>query len=275
MRILFISILITTVALSYGQDKSSKILLDEGNQAFANQKYNDAIEKYESAKGSAGYNKADYNKANSLYKLKKYEEATTEYESMLGKFSSKKAKAGAYHNLGNSYMAQKKYKEAAAAFKNSLKNDPSDEKTRYNLAYALEKLKEQNQDNQENKDDQKKDQDKKDYQKKDQENKDDQKKDQENKDQQKKDQEKKDQEKKDQENKDQQNKDDQKKDEGNKGEDQKPGEGEPKPEPGKISRAQALRDLDAINNAEKKTLMKLQKKKADQKAKPNSTGKDW
>ncbi|MBL4703500.1 MAG: BatC protein, partial [Flavobacteriales bacterium] len=43
----------------------------------------------------------------------------------------------------------------------------------------------------------------------------------------------------------------------------------------KISRDQALRDLDAINNDEKKTLLKIQKKKAEEKGKPTTSGKDW
>ena len=46
-------------------------------------------------------------------------------------------------------------------------------------------------------------------------------------------------------------------------------------EKGRISRQQALKDLDAINNDEKKTLLKLQKKKAKESSKTQKSEKDW
>ena len=74
---------------SLGQDKSSKVLLDEGNQAFISENYEEAIEKYQEAKSNSSYFKADYNKANSLYKQDKFEEATNEYEQIVNKAETK------------------------------------------------------------------------------------------------------------------------------------------------------------------------------------------
>ena len=54
-----------------------------------------------------------------------------------------------YHNLGNSYLAQKKYQEAVDAYKNALRRNPGDSQTRENYIYAKKKLEgQQNQDQQ-------------------------------------------------------------------------------------------------------------------------------
>ena len=57
----------------------------------------------------------------------------------------------AYYNLGNTYFQQKKLPEAAEAYKNALRRNPLDDEARYNLAYVLELMK-QNQDDKDNKD---------------------------------------------------------------------------------------------------------------------------
>jgi len=84
---------------------------------------------------------------------------------------SKEMKAKAYHNLGNSYMQQKEWGKSVDAYKDALKINPSDQDTKYNLAYAKKHLIQQKQQQQKNKDQNKKDQNKKD-QNKDKQNKD-------------------------------------------------------------------------------------------------------
>lgn len=68
----------------------------------------------------------------------------------------------AFHNMGNAYMKQEDYAQAVNAYKDALRNDPTDDETRYNLAIAKKKLEEnpdQNSSDQEDQDDQDKDQD--------------------------------------------------------------------------------------------------------------------
>lgn len=48
----------------------------------------------------------------------------------------------AYHNMGNTFMKQKDYAQAVNAYKDALRNDPTDDETRYNLAIAKKKLEE-------------------------------------------------------------------------------------------------------------------------------------
>jgi len=146
-------------------------------------------------------------------------------------------------------MKEKNYSAAVEAYKNALRNNPTDEETRYNYALAKKKLKE-NPPKGDDKKDKDKDKDKKDD----------------------KDKDKKD-EKKDG---DKDKKDDQGKDKpSDKGKnDNKPGDqGQPKPAPGGISKQRLENLLDAVNNEEKKIQEKVNAQKA--KGKPIQTEKDW
>lgn len=54
-----------------------------------------------------------------------------------------------YHNMGVIFQAGKDYAKAVDAYKMSLRNNPTDHETRYNLALAQKMLKDQqNQQNQ-------------------------------------------------------------------------------------------------------------------------------
>jgi len=167
-------------ATSYGQNKERKLIRD-GNKLFNEKKYSDAEVNY---KKSLSLNKnsvpGNYNLGNAYYKQGKFDEASQQYQSI---FSNKDLtddqKAKAFHNLGNAMLQAKKYPESIDAYKNSLKLNPKDNDTRYNLAYAQSMLQQQQQQQQKNGKDnqQKKSQQSKDQQKK-EENKQEQDKDQ-------------------------------------------------------------------------------------------------
>ena len=168
---------------SIGQT-TEKLELNRGVDAYNNGDYGTAQDKFEQAfEANNQYNGALYNAANSAYRSGDFEKATEYYEQYAGTLENKNDKAKAYHNLGNVFLKrfsgssqnqnpeeQKKssdyLKNSIEAYKNSLRNNPQDEDTRYNLSYALSKLKQQQQ--QENKDqkegkdeDEKKNEDKK------------------------------------------------------------------------------------------------------------------
>lgn len=95
---------------------------------------------------------ATYNLANTLIKTSRLEEAQQKYTELLEQPGlSREKRADAAHNLGNSFMAAKKYSEAIEAYKQSLIARPSDHETRYNLALAQKLLQQQQQDQQQNK----------------------------------------------------------------------------------------------------------------------------
>ena len=139
--------------------------LSENNFAAAEASYRKAI-----AKDPNNMN-AKYNMGNLYYAKEKSLNAEQRLKEAAEIAVSKSEKHQIFHNLGNSYMQQKNYSEAVSAFKNALRNDPTDEETRYNLALAKQKLEKEQQDQDQNQDQEKQDdQDKKDQQDKKDEN---------------------------------------------------------------------------------------------------------
>jgi len=229
----------------------------EGNKQYHDAKYADAEVSYKKSMATVpGDEKNAFNLGNAMMQQKRYKEAYKQFEDLSKNTQDKQLKSQSFHNMGNAQMGLKDYQKAIDSYKNSLRINPDDEETRYNLALAQKFLKDnppQNNQDQKNKDDQ---------QDQDQKNKDDQK------DPKKDDQKNKpkpdegDQDsKKDQ---DQPKQDDPKEDES---------KGKPKPQPGKMSEQQMKQMLEALNNEEKKTQDKV---KAQQvKGQPQPKEKDW
>ena len=217
-----------------GYSQSLRSLNNDGVEQFNQKKYGDSeinfrkgIEMDSSA--SIPY----FNLGDAYYKQKKYEEAMKAYQTALSKTKDKELKGKALYNIGNSMLDDNKLKESIEAYKNSLKMNPKDEDAKYNLSYALKKLREEeNQKKQDKKDDKnKKDQDK--NKKDDQQNKDDKNKD-----------------KQDQQNQNKDDKKDQDKKQQQQQQNQKP----------KISKEQAEQILNALKDNEKNMQKKLRKK---------------
>ncbi|GAA4935770.1 hypothetical protein GCM10023314_05130 [Algibacter agarivorans] len=212
-----------------------------------------------------------YNLGNSYYEKGNYEEALYRHQQAAERATSKVEKHKAFHNIGNILMKNEKYKEAVEAYKNALRNDPTDEETRYNLAVAKKKQKEQEDKQQEeNKDDKdKKDEDK---DNKDQKENEDKKENQDNKDQEGDDKEdKKDKGDEDEKKEDEGKPKDEKKDKGD--DEKKKEEQKPKPQPGQLSPQQIKSLLEAMNNQEQKVQEKMNAEK--QKGVKIKTDKDW
>lgn len=253
----------------------------KGNESLSENSFVAAEKSYRTA---IGINPEDatpaYNLGSALYQKEAFEEALTPLKKAVIAGKNKREKHTALHNLGNAFMKNKSYEKAVETYKEALRNNPTDNETRYNLALAKEMLKkeQQEQDKDSDKKDQK-DQDKKDQE--DQENKDkedqegDQKKDP-NGDPDKGDGEKKDE---DSEPKDpsEEEKEEQKKGDGEdkKETPQKPkkDQGKPKERKSQLSPQQIQNLLDAMQNAEKKSQEKLEGKKI--KGAPVKTKKDW
>ncbi|MFL1010716.1 tetratricopeptide repeat protein [Flavisericum labens] len=246
-------------------------LLEDDDAVSAEMEYRKAIsEQPNSVVGS-------YNLGTSYVKNGNLDEAIYRLQAAAKAASSKTEKHKAYHNIGNVLMQGKKCKDAVEAYKNALRNDPTDDETRYNLGLAkvcAEQQKDQNQDKDqdgqdENKDN--KDQKEDDQSKDNQENKD-------NKDQEGEDNEDKkdegDQDKKEGEDeKDDEGKPkDDKKDKGNEG-DEKKEQPKPRPQQGQLSPQQVKNLLEAMNNQEQEVQEKMNAEK--QKGVIIQTDKDW
>ncbi len=112
-----------------------------GNKAYEKENYEAAELLYRKAleKNSGSFD-ASYNLANTEYKKKNYEAAEKRYSSIVDGTEDNAKKASTYHNIGNSFLNQKKYEESIAAYKKALKLHPNDMDTKSNLAYAQKML---------------------------------------------------------------------------------------------------------------------------------------
>ena len=129
----------------------------QGNSNYGEGKYKDAEIDYRKAiSHDSASVKGNYNLGNALYKQSKFNESAAAYQKLSQSIVEEADKAKVFHNLGNSLFENKKYEESIKAYKQSLRLNPKDDDTRYNLAYALTKLK-QRQKNQQNKSQQKND----------------------------------------------------------------------------------------------------------------------
>ena len=210
-----------------------------------------------------------YNLGNAYYRSELYDEAMLRHLEAIKNSVSKLEKHNAYHNIGNTLMQQKRCQEAVSAYKDALRNNPTDNETRYNLALAQECAKEQGNGDGDG-DDEDKDKDKdKDKDRDDKENSD------ENKDKEEKN---KDKEGEDEDKKEGNDKEDEdgkpKEDNGNQeNKDPNKDKGRPKPQPGKISPQQVKNLLEAMNNEEKKVQEKMNASKT--KGIKVKSEKDW
>lgn len=170
----YITLLFLLVASSAFAQKTERDYLRSGNKL-----YNDSL----FIKAEVDYRKAleinpkstdaMFNLGNSLLMQQKAKEAMEQFESASKVEKDKDKLAQIYHNMGVILQSSKQYPQCIEAYKESLRNNPKDDETRYNLALAplaqkLLKDQQQNQDqNQDKNQDQKQDQkdDKKDQNK--------------------------------------------------------------------------------------------------------------
>ena len=241
----------------------------EGN-SLVDENFIEAEKKYRLGVSAKQNNAAgSYNLGNAYYKSELYDEAMLRHLEAVNNSGSKLEKHKAYHNIGNTLMQQKRCKEAVSAYKNALRNSPSDDESRYNLALAQECAKEQGDGDGEGEDEDK------DKNEDEDENKDDKENSEENKDSEEKNKDKGGEDEEKKEGDDKEDEDGKPKDDtGNqKDKDANKDKGQPKPQPGKMSPQQVKNLLEAMNNEEKK----VQEKMNDSKTKgvKIQTEKDW
>lgn len=165
--LLLISLLIVSLTVFAQSEKKS---VRQGNREFKKGEYLDSEISYRSAlELNPSSIKGNFNLGDALYKQEKYEDAAKIFEDLSSLNIDSQEKANIYHNLGNTYFNNQKFAESVEAYKNALRNNPSDIETKYNLAQAQRMLTQQEQqqdqngegENDDNKDDQDKEQDQK------------------------------------------------------------------------------------------------------------------
>lgn len=160
--------LLAGIGTSFAQGifgKNYNSILRKGLLDYKKGKYEDALLKYNQV---YNFKKNDpitnYNLGTILYKKGNYDTASYFFDNAIKYVNDPVLKSKAYYNMGNSYMHQKKYDKAIESYVNSLKYNPDDPDSRYNLSYALRNKQQQKQQQQQQQQD-KKPQDNKDEQK--------------------------------------------------------------------------------------------------------------
>ena len=141
----FLAVIVAFPVFSQTPDREEMIKnIRKGNSAYKEGKYEEAEVSYRRAMevNPASFDPI-YNLANTEYKKDNIEAAQKYYSSVLSSTEDKEKKAWAYHNLGNTFLSEEKYKESIDAYKSALKLRPNDIETKTNLAYAQKKLADQ------------------------------------------------------------------------------------------------------------------------------------
>jgi len=264
VRNLFIStVLILTLSPILANAQAERKFIRQGNKIYNNVfadsttvdsvKLQEAEAKYRQAIEKDPNNwDANYNLANTLTRQNRIDEAARQYQALSSRSDiDKKKRAAAFHNLGNCMLQGNNLQGAIEAYKDALRNNPNDLETKYNLAWAQDKMRQQQNEQQQNQD----------------QNKQDENQEQQNKDNQQQDQQQ------NQEQQEQQNQDQQQQQDNQQQQEQKP---EPQPQDQteqQMSKEDAMRILEALENDEKDVQDKVQKQKAQPQRR--RTQKDW
>ena len=156
MRSLFTIVFLCSFALLFAQQEAPDV--SKGNRAYNSENYTEAEVNYHRAldKNEQSF-EAHFNLGDALFRQEKYPEALEQYvqaekclkaNDKLRKEELQNRLAATYHNIGNALYAQQQYDKAVNAYQQSLRNNPKDNDTRYNLVKAMQQLQQQQQQNQ-------------------------------------------------------------------------------------------------------------------------------
>jgi len=122
----------------------------DGNQAFTEQAFLEALELYQSAQiESPELAEPYYNAANALYRQGSYPEALEQIQIALQYIDKESLAESSFYNMGNAFFNSQELETAVEAYKQALLLNPEDQDAKYNLELALQQQQEQEQQQQE------------------------------------------------------------------------------------------------------------------------------
>lgn len=159
MRHTILIILLTLAAAASAQ--TDRQFIREGNRQYRSKQYEKAEVSYRKALSKNNDNpQANYNLGCALMMQQKDSAAIEQYKKAAALEKEKSRLAMVYHNVGVIMQNHQQYADAIEAYKQSLRNNPHDNETRYNLALCQQLLKNQPQQNKNQNQNQNKDQNK-------------------------------------------------------------------------------------------------------------------
>ena len=152
-RILVILIALFSITQVWAQQEGPD--LHRGNKEYQHENYTEAEVNYRRGldKNNDSF-EGHFNLGDALFRQEKYPEALEQYQKaetlLKGDDKTRKAEldrrlAATYHNMGNALYAQQQYDKSVAAYQQSLRHNPKDNDTRYNLVKAMQQLQQQQQ----------------------------------------------------------------------------------------------------------------------------------
>ena len=150
------------LAVSVSAQKAERDFIRKGNRFFKDSIYVNAEVNYRKAlEVNPKSTVSMFNLGNTLAHQNKLKEAMEQYVAATKIEKDKSKLSQIYHNMGVIFHSQKDYAKAVEAYKESLRNNPKDDETRYNLALAQKMLNDQqNQNQNQDKNEQQKEQEK-------------------------------------------------------------------------------------------------------------------
>lgn len=148
LKYFMLSLVLGIAAMADAQ--TDRQLIRDGNRLFNAQQYDKAEIEYRKAVSKNPSNsQAVYNLGCALMMQNKDSAAVAQYQKATRLETNKLRLARAYHNIGVICQNHKMYGEAIKAYEQSLRNNPKDYETRYNLALCkrMQKQTKNNKDN--------------------------------------------------------------------------------------------------------------------------------
>ena len=134
-------VLLLLMAVTVSAQKAERDFIRKGNRFFKDSVYVNAEVNYRKALEVNPQSIVSmFNLGNTLAQQNKLQEAMEQYVAATKMEKNKDGLAQIYHNMGVIFQSQKDYAKAVEAYKQSLRNNPKDDETRYNLALAQKML---------------------------------------------------------------------------------------------------------------------------------------
>ena len=126
----------------FAQSQEWKKSLMDARKCYKKGQFSEAVENYRKAISKAP-KEIDLSEelAQAHYKSREFKAAEKEFEKSLNSGNNKKTTASKHYNIGNSRMKSRNYSGAVDAYKQALRLNPNDKKTKYNLSEAIRRLK--------------------------------------------------------------------------------------------------------------------------------------
>ena len=116
---------------------------NEGNEAFADQDYDAALQAYGRAESEApDVAEPHYNSGNANYRQDDFDQAREDYERALLNADEGLIQSGMF-NMGDAFFSAREFDKAAEAFKEVLRLNPDDLDAKHNLELALRQQQQQ------------------------------------------------------------------------------------------------------------------------------------